>query len=151
MLAADPDRIAAFTGKLGESGQTLLAWYQLCDEISLRADRVAGYAFRLSDTDTADGHYQALRGKAMNLMVALRGAMSFAEPELMQISDETLDRFYAETPDLELYRRTITASRVLRDHILSPAEEKILAAASDLAACPEGFGDRFPDHDLPSR
>ncbi len=140
--------IQDYTGKLGESGQTLLDWMRLCDALSLHAEAFAGYAFRLSDSDTANGHYQGLRGKAMRILVELRGAMSFAEPEMMAISDETLESFYAALPDLQLYRHAITESRRLRAHVLSPAEEKLLAAASEMANTPEAIGERFRDADL---
>lgn len=147
-IAAAPNLVAPFVGTLGKDGQTLLAWMRLCDEISLRAESMVGYAFRISDSDTADGHYQALRGKAMRVLVELRGAMSFAEPEIMALSDAQLDGFYAQVPDLHLYRRAIDESRRLKAHVLSPAEEKILAAASEMAATPESIGERFRDADL---
>ena len=153
-LQSMPERIAAFRGCLGESAETLLQYYRLHDELSVRLSKLIGYASQKLDQDTANGFYLDMRGKAMNVYVAVTGAASFATPELIAIPDETLDRFFAEKTELETYRRPLSIVRRLKAHVLSAAEEALLAAADDLARSPDDIGSmlrnadlRFPDVD----
>ena len=147
-MGAMPERIAAFRGKLGESGKTLLDYLKLSDEINLQVSRIANYAFRKADEDTAVGKYQAMRGKVVGLDVALSSASAFDTPEILAISDETLAGFYGDTPELALYRRYLDKLRARRAHILSDAEEKLLAAAGEMSETPENIGSMFRNADL---
>ena len=63
----------------------------------------------------------------------------FWTPELLTLSDEKLDAFYAAQPDLKVYQRYINDIRRKKAHILSNEEEKILAAANDLAQAPDSI------------
>jgi len=80
--------------------------------------------------------------------VALSAATSFDTPEMMAISDETLDEFYAACPELERYRRFLTDLRRKKAHTLSPGEEKLLAAAGEMAQTPDTIFSTFGDADL---
>ena len=89
------EAVAAYQGRLGESAETLLAYFRLDDELNVRVGRLYGYANCKADEDTSNGFYQDLRGKALSLSVTLSGAGAFAASELLALSDETLTRFYA--------------------------------------------------------
>ena len=142
-----PAKIAAFQGTLARSAQDLLAWFRLQDEIELRLSVLMGYASCKGDEDTGNSFYQDVRGKAMNVYVSIASAAAFATPEIMAISDETLDRFYAEQPELETYRRSLYQIRRRKDHILSPAEERLLASAGEMANASENIASVFRNAD----
>ena len=147
-LASMPEQMASFRGRLGESGACLLDYFRLSDTYSLKISRAANYAFRKADEDTAVGRYQEMRGKIISLDVAVSSASAFDTPEILAIPDETLERFYQETPDLQLYRRALDKIRARRAHVLSDAEEKLLASAGEMAESPEQIGSMFRDADL---
>ena len=147
-LASMPEQMASFRGRLGESGACLLDYFRLSDTYSLKISRAANYAFRKADEDTAVGRYQEMRGKIISLDVAVSSASAFDTPEILAIQDETLERFYRETPDLQLYRRALDKIRARRAHVLSDAEEKLLASAGEMAESPEQIGSMFRDADL---
>ena len=142
------ERIAAYQGRLGESAETLLAYLRLDDEVSLRVGRLYGYANCKADEDTANAVYQDMRGKALSLSVALAGAGAFAASELLALSDETLDRFYAAQPELAVYRRPIYQVRRRAAHILSPECEALLAGAGEMADTPDAIYGVFHNADL---
>ena len=119
-LKAYPERLAAFAGTLGESAKTLLAWFTLSDELNVRVTKLVEYASCRSDQDVGNSFYQGMRSKAFSAAVALSSASAFEASEIMDISDETLARFYAEEPKLETYRRNIDKLRRRKAHILSP-------------------------------
>ena len=142
-----PAKIAAFQGTLARSAQDLLAWFRLQDEIELRLSVLMGYASCKGDEDTGNSFYQDVRGKAMNVYVSIASATAFATPEIMAIADETLDRFYAQQPELETYRRSLYQIRRRKDHILSPAEERLLASAGEMANASENIAGVFRNAD----
>jgi len=144
-LSAD---VAAYQGKLGESAESLLSFLRLDDDISMRLSKLVGYANCKSDQDTGNGFYQDMRGKAMNTYVALSGACAFARPEIMAVSEDDLILFYIAQPGLETYRRSLYRIRRRAEHILSPVEEKLLAAAGEMADSPDTIGGIFRDADL---
>ena len=142
-----PAKIAAFQGTLARSAQDLLAWFLLQDEIELRLGVLMGYSSCKGDEDTGNSFYQDVRGKAMNVYVSIASAAAFATPEIMAIADETLDRFYAQQPELETYRRSLYQIRRRKDHILSPAEERLLASAGEMANASENIAGVFRNAD----
>ena len=132
-------KIAAFAGHLGESAQMLLAYAQMEEEIEVLASDLANYAMRRADEDVRVAKYQAMTGRLMSSFVELNAAGSFATPELMAIPDETFEGFFTACPELERYRRA---------HVLSPAEEKLLAAAGEMAQAPDNIYGLLTDADM---
>ena len=143
-----PDRIKAFKGRLGESGDTLLEFLKLSDDISVLVDSLANYAQRKSDEDTAVSKYQAMMGQLMSCYVEINSAGSFETPELISIPDERMNELYKEQPALELYRLNLDRIRRKRDHVLSENEERIMALAGDALSSPENIFSMFSDADL---
>lgn len=143
-----PAQLAAYKGHLGDSAQKLLEFLQLGDGISVLFDSLYGYAQRRSDEDTANSLYQGMTSQAMSAMVAVDAASSFETPELLAIPDEKLEQFYQEEPALETYRLALTRIRSKRAHILSDAEEKLLAAAGEMSQAPDSVYSVFADADL---
>ncbi len=141
-------KFAAYQGKLGESAQTLLDFFRLEDEASLRAGKLYGYASCKSDQDTGNSFYQDMRGKAMSSYVALSSAVAFASSEIMALDEDKLNEFYAQLPALEEYRRSIYQIRRKAAHILSPAEEALLASAGEMADAPGNISSIFSNADL---
>ena len=130
-------QIESYQGKLGDSAQTLLAFLKLQDEVSMLLDRFANYSMRKADEDTKNTTYQGFKDQTTGIYVAISSAFSFAEPEILAIPDATLDDFYRTETNLNVYKRYINDIRRKKAHILSNAEEKILAAAGDLAQAPD--------------
>lgn len=141
-------RITAFRGRLAESGAVLLSFFRLDDEISLASDALVHYAQRRSDEDTRVAAYQEMVSQVTRFAVEIQSAAAFETPELLAISDEDMNRLYAEAPELELYRLNIDRIRRRREHVLSDKEEAILAAAGEMAASPDDIYSMLNDADL---
>ncbi len=142
------DRLSEYKGHLGDSADKLYGFHVLSDEISLKIEDLAEYAFRKSDEDTGNSKYVDMRGRFMSAYTALASDLAFSAPEIMAIPDEKLAAFYDEKPELKLYERAINVIRRKKAHILSEAEEKILAAASEMSDAPSDIGSVFRNADL---
>ena len=147
-LSEDEKFLTAFDGTLAESAENLYAYLEKTEAVNAKAELLGNYCMRRADVDTRDAKYQAMVGKFMSVVVALSAATSFETPEIMAISDETLDGFYAACPKLERYRRYLTDLRRRKEHVLSPAEEKLLAAAGEMAQAPDNIYGMFADADI---
>ena len=147
-VAEDQAKAVAFAGKLGQSAQDLYDYLYEGEMVHQKISLLANYCMRKADEDTRNSKYQGMVGKFYSVMVAFSAACSFDTPEIMSISDETLDKFYAEQPKLERYRRYLTNMRRRREHILSPAEEKLLASAGEMSQAPDNIYGAFADADI---
>ncbi len=123
-------------------------FFRLDDEISLAFDALVHYAQRRSDEDTRVAAYQEMVSQVTRFAVEIQSAAAFETPELLAISDEDMNRLYAEAPELELYRLNIDRIRRRREHVLSDKEEAILAAAGEIAASPDDIYSMLNDADL---
>ena len=142
------EKIASFNGELCKSAEKLLEYLRLDDELTVLFDSLINYAQRKGDEDTRVAKYQDMCSRLEMLYVSIAGAASFVTPELLSISDETLERFCKEQPDLELYRRSLDKIRRRREHFLSEKEEKIIALTGELLGVPENVFSMFNDADL---
>ncbi|MBQ9167478.1 MAG: oligoendopeptidase F [Oscillospiraceae bacterium] len=147
-METDKALLASFAGRLAESAETLYAYLEAMERMEVKGSRLGSYASRMNDVDTRVAKYQAMSGSFMTAAVSMRAATSFETPEIMAISDEKLDSFYAEYPKLERYRRYITDLRRRKEHVLSPIEEKLLAAAGEMAQTPQKIYGAFSNADL---
>ena len=147
-LAEDQQYLVTFAGRLGESGETLYQFLSYDESLSVKISRLANYCMRKADEDTRNPVYQAMTGKFMSTVVALGAACSFETPEIMAIPDDVLEQFYAACPALERYRRSLTNLRRRKAHTLSPAEEKLLAAAGEMSSAPDDIYGMFADADI---
>ena len=143
-----PPRFASFQGKISASAANLLAYLKLDDEAGLILTKLANYAERKSDEDTRESRYQDYSSQVMTLWVSLSSASSWFTSELLSLSEQEMEGFYSQEPELELYRRCLNVIFSRREHVLSPAEEKLLAAAGDMANQPDNIFSLLNDADL---
>lgn len=145
---AYPERYAAFRGQIAGSAEKLYEFLRLDDEISVELGKLINYAQRRSDEDTRISRYQDFVSQVTTLYVAINSAGAWFVPELLTLDEETMARFYAQCPELELYRRNLDRIFRRRAHTLSPAEEALLASAGEMAGQPDNIYSMFSDADL---
>lgn len=141
-------QLPGYAGRLGESAKTLLEYMELQQEVGEHLSNLIEYAMRKGDQDTRVPKYQAMNGKIMSLWVEINSSTAFDTPELLNISPEALEQFYADEPKLELYRRYFQIIQDKKAHILSDAEEKLLAAAGEMASAPSDIYSKLVNADL---
>ena len=147
-LEEDKAYLSAFAGKLSTSAADLLAYLTRMEQVNAKAELLGNYCMRKADQDTRNTAAQAMSGKFMSTVVALGAACSFEMPEILAIADDVLEDFFAAEPGLERYRRYLSDARRMREHILSPAEEKILAAAGEVTGSPMDIFGNLTDADM---
>ena len=147
-LSEDQEFLVSLQGQLGEAPEKLLAYLTRMEQLNEKVARLSNYCMRKADEDTRNPTYQAMRGKYRGVLTAVNAATSFEVPEMMAIPQETLEDFFTREPGLERYRRFLNNLRRKKAHILSPAEEKLLAAAGEMAQTPDNIYGVFTNADL---
>ena len=147
-LKAYCPKLLAFKGKISTSAQALLEFLQLEDKMTLLLYKIINYAERKSDEDTRVAKYQAYVANATSAYAQVGEATSWFAAELLAIPAESVEKFYAEVPALEFYRRKLNKILNQREHTLSAEEEALLARAEELAVQPTNIFSMFDDADL---
>ena len=147
-LKAYCPKLLAFKGKISTSAQALLEYLQLEDQMTLLLYKIINYAERKSDEDTRVAKYQAYVANATSVYTQVGEATSWFAAELLAIPAESVEKFYAEVPALEFYRRKLNKILNQREHTLSAEEEALLARAEELAVQPTNIFSMFDDADL---
>lgn len=143
-----PEQIASYKGLLSTDSAKLLEYLKADDDMTVLLESLINYAQRKNDEDTRESKYQDMVSRLEMLFVDISGAAAFVTPEILSIDDETMERFFAEQPDMELYRLCLDRVRRKRAHILSEAEERIMALTGEMTGSPDNIFSMFNDADL---
>jgi len=125
--------IEAFQGQLGNSAQDLLTVLKLWEKLERKADKLYVYAKMRRDENNANSSYQTLFDRAEGLAIQLNSATSYIIPEITAIPEQKLQSFMQESADLEIYEHFFAELMRQKKHILSQAEERLLAMSADLS------------------
>ena len=121
-----------FAGRLTESADTLLAAFQKRDDIWRRLEKIYVYARMRRDENNAETKYQAMADQCNSVIAAVSASMAFFTPELLSASEENILAYIDAAPGLEIYRFAICDTMRQKAHILTQAEENILAQMSEI-------------------
>ena len=117
-------------------------------EIMRIYEKLAVFASMKNDQDTTNSKYQELQGMADNLGTQVSEAVAWFQPALVHLDEQVIQDYFEQNSNLEPYRHFITELRSQRDHLLSDAQEELLAAAGNIFGAPEKTFEMLSDADL---
>ena len=126
------DRIPALCGTLGASVESMKNALDTVTEIEEKAELVYLYTMLRLNVDNGDPTYQALQGRAMNLLIKLSTMSSFITPEILSIDQARLMEM-VQSPELATYRHMLEDADRMRAHTLDERTEKMMAMLSDVS------------------
>lgn len=135
-VIAQTEKFSSFAGKLTESASTLLEALKAHDAIWLKLERVYVYARMRRDEDNSKSQYQAMTDKCNSVIAQVSAASSFFTPELLSASEETLLGYIEENDELKVYEFYIKDILREKSHILTQAEENIMAQLGEVTDAP---------------
>ena len=142
------DELTTYQGRMGESAENLYQAMHLDDEISRIGGMAYSYASRCSDVDTTNTENQSLVMQVRTLFVTLGEKSAFVIPEILAVPEETLEQFYKEKPELEVFRNTINNLLRRKAHKLSAEMEQLLASAGDVTGTSDSVFSMFNNADI---
>ena len=136
--------VAAFSGKVAEDPKAALtAYFRLEKEIM----PVYEYAFLRKETDNADPSAQALKDRAIRLIVQMQTAAAFMEPELLGM-DETVLKALAEDPEMSDYDAYLRTVILNKSHTLSKDQEQLIAMMGEVMEAPDAIFTALSEADM---
>lgn len=137
--AEEVEKIPALAGTLGKSVAGMKAAMDLITEVSRQVEVLYIYSMLRMNVDNGAPTYQAMNGRATNLLVRLSTVAAFVGPEILSIDEKKLAEMMAD-PALKTYRHALEDTDRMRKYTLDRHSEEMLAMLSDAAG---GTSDAF--------
>lgn len=134
-IPALTEKVVAFKGKLSGSSDTLLEALKALEKAELQLETVYHYASLQHEADEDDSEATDRDGRAMMAYTELQSQISFMDPEILSIPEETL-RSWIEKPEYKDYKRYIEKLLHYNKYTLSEKEERILSLQMQPAQTP---------------
>lgn len=128
-MAAEADM---FKGTLKDGAEAFLKALEFFLDIYRKAEVIYVYAHLKNDQDTANNDYQELYARSSTLIAKVSEAVSWYQPQILELSDEEIWAYFKEEPKLEDYRHFIQQIIDDRPHVLPAEQEALLAGASEI-------------------
>ncbi|NTP83452.1 oligoendopeptidase F [Enterococcus faecium] len=119
-------------GTLDQGASQFLNAIEFVLRVYRQTEVIYVYAHLKNDQDTGNTDYQALYARASSLFSKVSEAVSWFEPEILQLSDDQIWQYFKEEPKLEAYRHYIQQIVDNRAHVLSAEQESLLAGAGEI-------------------
>lgn len=117
-------------------------------ELSSLFEKLWQYASLNFAIDSSNNAYQALTTKMRNLSVSFGTASYFVTPKILKLEKATVDKWFAECPKLETYRRMLEKTLREKPHVLSDESEMLLSKMQNALGAPSEVHSIFTDSDL---
>jgi len=130
------DKIDGYQGRLGESADTFFSALDLSTQIQQLIEKVYCYARMKRDEDNSNPTAQALFGRAATLLTRVDTALSFINPEILELPNKTIANLQQDHR-FSLYRHYIEDILRQKPHTLSSAEEQVVARAGEITRAPD--------------
>lgn len=123
--------ITKYQGVLVKSASNLLGYLKLSNELERKLYKLYYYANLKNDQDTTNTKYQAMLGKVKNLLTKFEEIDAYAEPELMSVDYDLIEKYYEEEKELKEYEFVLSNLFRFKKHILSKEVEEVLSSLSN--------------------
>ncbi len=134
-LPALSEKVVQFKGKLGAGAQNLLDALKALEQAELKLETVYHYASLQHEADEDDSEATDREGRAMMAYTKLQSEISFMDPELLSIPEETL-RGWISQPEFKDYKVYIEKLLHFNKYTLSEKEERLLSLQAQPAETP---------------
>lgn len=146
-LKKEAPSLKSFEGKL-ENVQNLIKYLDLYIKTSRKAEIVYVYAHLRCDEDTKNSKYQAMMNKVDSYMAEFGTYTAYFVPEILSLPEGFITEAILKNPELKLYEFLFNDILKEKPHVLSKAEEELLAGVSDCLDAPSSIHNIFTNADM---
>lgn len=141
-------KLETYKGTLGTSAEILYELLAMQNECFIKLGQLMTYANMRNDEDTTNSFYQGLKDKVSLLYTEVTSSLSFVVPELLDLSEVTINEFLSSYEPLTTYTHYLQDLNRMRPHVLSNEEETLLAQLSDVTGQARSTFGMFNNADL---
>lgn len=137
-----------YKGNLMESSASLLSAIEDMEEIDQIIEKAFVYARMRMDEDNRDSKRQGMLDKVTTVISDISSKMSFFTPEMLTSDEEKIRAYMEENPGLRPYTHMMEAILRRKKHVLTEAEENILASLGQVTSAPHSIFGMLNNGDL---
>lgn len=150
-IIAKVEEAAQYQGHLADSPETLIKWMTLQEEIFSNANRLYMYSYITKASNNEDQAAGALVGRAGGVFGRAIAAVSFTDPELIAIGQETLNQWMKDVPALAEYGHYFDNLFRRQEHVRSAEVEEVLGMLVEPQISVSETGEAITNADLKFR
>ncbi len=148
-IAARLPGLAAYQGRLGESGAVLFAALDAREAADSALARLNSYATMLRDQDLRESRPSELARMADHLAVDFYAAVAYMRPELLALGADRIHDLVAQEPRLVPYRPWLDDVLRYAPHTGTASEERLISQAGRMTTTPTDFYGVLKYADMP--
>jgi oligoendopeptidase F len=147
-ILADLPELKKFRGRLAESASVLADALSTQEDLMLRGERAYMYAGFYYSVDTTNQDGAAMADKARSMYSQLAAVVSFINPELLEIGQDTLMGWTEGEPRLAVYKHFFANLFRVQTHVRSSEVEEILGMLADPFGGPSSSSSMLTNADM---
>jgi len=140
--------ITAYRGRIHEGPAVLLECLKKMEAAGILMGKIGVYANNKYSVDTTDQAAAGRAGQARSVGARVGAAVSFLDPELVEVGFDTVRDWIKKTPELAYFTHYVDDLEKTRAHIRSAEVEEILALTNDPFSGPFGVYNALNGADL---
>ena len=140
--------LADYKGRLGESAGTLLECLEKMNRLEEAIGKLYAYAHMRNDQDKTNSIHQEQYDRMGAVIVEFNQTVSYFEPEILTLSQKTLNGYLQTEKKLQTYRHFLDNLTRVKPHILSTKEERLMALAGEVRNAPEEIFSNWDNADI---
>lgn len=134
LIESQINELKKYKGKMSESAESFYNTLKLFFDTYKSFYKLSDYAYRNADEDLRIGSNQSINQQATALGTSFGEASSFINPEILQIGEEKINKFFDQKKELGEFKFFVKDILRLKEHTLSEREEQILASAGAISS-----------------
>ncbi|MBQ7309761.1 MAG: oligoendopeptidase F [Clostridia bacterium] len=131
-----------------ESAEGLCGTLRAMTDVEEIIEKLWHFASLHFSVESSNNAYQALNAKVRALAVKAGSASWFVSPYLLRLEEETVQKWLAEYPALETFRRMIEKNMRMKPHMLSDECEELMSRLEDTVGTHSEIRSIFANSDL---
>jgi oligoendopeptidase F len=143
-------QVESFKGTLTQSASNLFNCLEYMTQINKEASRLYSYSSMNSDVDTRDMKYSSMKKELQQIFSDFSAKGAYVDPEILTMDWPKIEQFIKDEPGLEVYRKQLKDLFHEKEHILSEAEERIMALSGLITGLPYATYNTFSNAEMPS-
>lgn len=147
-ITAEIPDVKKFAGRLSEGPAILLEALTASEHLMNRAATVFMYAGFSYAVDTTNQQAAGMRSRAQAVYSDALAAVSFLQPEILQIGQSTLEQWMQQEPKLAIHRHNFEDLFRKQAHVRSAEVEELLGMVSDPLSGPGTISSMLTDADF---
>ena len=146
-LKEEAPSLKDYEGKLNNK-ENIKEFLEKYVDLGIRAEVIYIYAHLKCDEDTSNSKYQGMMNKVDSYMAEYSSYTAYFVPEILSQDENLIKDIINNNEDLKLYKFMFEDILKEKPHILSKAEEELLASVSDCLDAPSTIHNMLSNADM---